>query len=169
MKKTIVLIAFLFSMFAAFAQTYKFGHVNSQELMTTLPEMDAAMGKLEELQTSNNELLTKMQEELRVEVEKYQNANPDSLTQAQRTYKEQQLQSMQEGIQKFYQDAQIEMQSKQQELTQPVMDKVRKAIDEVAKEQGFIYVFDLTGGAVLYHSAESVDIKPFVRKKLGLE
>jgi len=168
MKKSIVLVVALLSVFAVSAQTYKFGHVNSQELMGTLPEMEAVMSKLEDLQTSNNELLTKMQNELQAEAVKYQ-AAADTLPQSVRTYKEQQLQSMQEGIQKFYQDAQVEMQQKQQQLTQPVMDKVKKAIDDVAAEQGFIYVFDLSGGAVLYHSSESVDIKPLVRKKLGLE
>lgn len=168
MKKSIVLVVALLAAFAVSAQTYKFGHVNSQELMSTLPEMDAVMGQLEELQTSNNELLTKMQQELQAEALKYQESI-DSLPQSVRTYKEQQLQSMQEGIQKFYQDAQVEMQQKQQQMTQPIMDKVKKAIDDVAAEQGFIYVFDLSGGAVLYHSSESVDIKPLVRKKLGLE
>lgn len=168
MKKSIVLVVTLLAALAVSAQTYKFGHVNSQELMTTLPEMEVVMNTLEEQQTSNNELLTKMQAELQSEAAKYQES-ADSLPQSVRTYKEQQLQSMQEGIQKFYQDAQAEMQAKQQELTQPVMDKVKKAIDDVAAEQGFIYVFDLSGGAVLYHSSESVDIKPLVRKKLGLE
>lgn len=168
MKKSIVLVIALLSVLSVSAQTLKFGHVNSQELMTTLPDMEVVMSTLEDLQTTNNELLTQMQSELQTEGQKYQEV-ADSLPQSVRAYKEQQLQSMQENIQNFYQEAQVSMQQKQQELTKPVMDKVKKAIDEVAAEQGFIYVFDLSGGAVLYHSAESVDIKPLVRKKLGLE
>lgn len=168
MKKSIVLVIALLSVLSVSAQTLKFGHVNSQELMGTLPAMEAVMSALEDLQTSNNELLTNMQQELQAEAAKYQEV-ADSLPQSVRAYKEQQLQSMQENIQKFYQEAQTSMQQKQQELSQPVMDQVKKAIDEVSAEGGFIYVFDLSGGAILYHSSESIDIKPLVRKKLGLE
>lgn len=168
MKKSIVLLVALFSVLAMSAQTLKFGHVNSQELLTSLPDMDSVMNQLEELQTSNNELLTKMQEELQSEATKYQ-AGADTMLASVREYKEQQLQAMQENIQKFYQEAQTSMQKKQQELTQPIMDKVQKAIDAVATEQGLVYVFDLATGSILYHSTQSLDIKPLVRKKLGLE
>ncbi len=168
MKKSLVLIVALFSVLTLSAQTLKFGHVNSQELMSTLPDVDKVYSQLEEMQTSNNELLTNMQNELQDAATKYQ-AAMDTLPASVREYKEQQLQSMQENIQKFYQEAQTSMQQKQKELMQPVMDKVQKAIDEVAAEQGLVYVFDLSGGAVLYHSSQSMDIKALVRKKLGLE
>ena len=168
MKKTLVLIIAIFATLTLGAQDLKFGHVNSQELMQNLPAMDKVMTQLEEIQTNNNELLKNMQTELEKEAMKYQ-ASADTMAQSVRAYKEQELQQMQANIQKFYQDAQTSMQKKQSELTKPVMDAVKKAIDEVAAEQGFIYVFDLAGGAVLYHSTQSVDIKPLVRKKLGLE
>ena len=168
MKKTVVLIFAIFATLSLGAQTLKFGHINSQELMQNLPAMDKVMNQLEELQTSNNELLKNMQTELEKEATKYQSA-ADTMPQAMREYKEQELQQMQANIQKFYQDAQQTMQQKQAELTQPIMDAVKKAIDEVAAEQGLIYVFDLAGGSVLYHSTQSIDIKPLVRKKLGLE
>lgn len=168
MKKSLFVIVALLATLSLSAQTLKFGHVNSQELMSTLPEMETVMSQLEALQTTNNELLTKMQGELQTEAVKYQE-QAQTMAESVRAYKEQELQQMQENIQKFYQSAQTSMQQKQQELTAPVMDKVRATINEVAKEQGLIYVFDLSTGSVLYHSTESIDIKPLVRKKLGLE
>ncbi len=168
MKKTIVLMVAMIAALSISAQDLKFGHVNSQELMANLPDMEKVMGQLEEIQTSNNELLTKMQQELQGEAAKFEQG-ADTMPQSVLAYKQQELQQMQASIQKFYQEAQVQMQQKQQELTQPVMDKVKKAIDEVAAEQGLIYVFDLSGGAILYHSTQSTDIKPLVRKKLGLE
>jgi len=54
-------------------------------------------------------------------------------------------------------------------LIQPVMDKARKAIDEVAKEHGLIYVFDLSQGNPIYTSEESLDMEPLVKAKLGLK
>ncbi len=168
MKKITVLLTVLLAAFTLSAQELKFGHVNSQELMSTLPEMEKVMTQLEEIQTTNNELLTKMQQELQSEAIKFEQAM-DTMPQSVQAYKQQELQQMQANIQQFYQEAQASMQKKQQELTQPVMDKVKNAIDAVAAEQKFIYVFDLSGGAILYHSTQSVDIKPLVRKKLGLE
>jgi outer membrane protein len=54
-------------------------------------------------------------------------------------------------------------------LIQPVMDKARNAIDEVAKEKGLIYVFDLSQGNPVYTSPESLDLLPLVKAKLGIQ
>jgi outer membrane protein len=39
-------------------------------------------------------------------------------------------------------------QNKQTEVFQPIMTKVDKAIKDVGKENGFVYVFDVAKGAV---------------------
>ena len=54
-------------------------------------------------------------------------------------------------------------------MIQPVMDKARKAIDEVAKENGLLYVFDLSQGNPVYVSEESMDMLEPVKAKLGLQ
>ncbi|MCD6355563.1 MAG: OmpH family outer membrane protein, partial [Prolixibacteraceae bacterium] len=58
---------------------------------------------------------------------------------------------------------------KQSELLQPVFDKAEKAIAEVAKEKGLIYVFDIGPKVVLYKSNQSIDIMPMVKAKLGIK
>ena len=52
---------------------------------------------------------------------------------------------------------------------QPVIEKARKAIEEVAKEQGLLYVFDMAAGNPIYASEESVDMLPLVKARLGLQ
>jgi len=64
--------------------------------------------------------------------------------------------------------AQQQLQQKQAELLTPVFDKAEAAIEEVAKEQGLIYVFDVGPQVVLYKSNQSVDILPMVKQKLGI-
>ena len=64
---------------------------------------------------------------------------------------------------------QQQLQQKQGELLQPVFDKAEKAIEEVAKEQGLMYVFDIGTKVVLYKSAQSVDVLPLVKTKLGIQ
>ncbi|HVA98516.1 MAG TPA: OmpH family outer membrane protein, partial [Bacteroidia bacterium] len=71
-------------------------------------------------------------------------------------------------IQDFQTQAQQDIQKKNDELTKPVYDKAKKAIDEVAKEKGYKYVLDTSTGVVLY-SEPSDDILDLVKKKLGID
>ena len=47
------------------------------------------------------------------------------------------------------------------------IDKAKKAIEDVAKENNYNYVFD-SGVGVLLYQRDSDDIMPMVKKKLGL-
>ena len=46
--------------------------------------------------------------------------------------------------------------------------KQQQAIADVAKENGYSYIFDVSAGALLYQP-DSDDILPLVKKKLGLK
>ena len=59
------------------------------------------------------------------------------------------------------------MQEKEQELLEPILSKARKAIDEVALEGEFTYIFDKSQGSLLYAN-ESENILNLVKKKLKL-
>lgn len=170
MTKKTVLTGLLLCLIIAIngqSKALKFGHINSQELIQKMPEMDAAISKLEELQTSNNERLKLMQGELQSQANAFQKVRA-TLPEADRVKREKELEQMSQNIQSFYQTAQEDMQKKQQELTQPVIDKARKAVEDVGSEQGFMYIFDVSKGEVLYMGSQSVDVLPLVLKKLGI-
>jgi outer membrane protein len=61
------------------------------------------------------------------------------------------------------------MQTKQQELIKPMLDKADKAVKEVGAEKGLIYVFDMSARVILYNSKESTDLLPAVKTKLGIQ
>ncbi|HNQ38924.1 MAG TPA: OmpH family outer membrane protein, partial [Prolixibacteraceae bacterium] len=77
----------------------------------------------------------------------------------------------QQRIQNFSQVAQQQLQQKQAEMLRPIFEKAQKAVADVAKEKGLIYVFDVSGelGTVLYRSNESLDLLPLVKTKLGIK
>jgi outer membrane protein len=75
---------------------------------------------------------------------------------------------MQQRIQNYQQTAQAQLNQKQTELLKPVFDKAEKTIEEVAKEKGLLYVFDIGSKVVLYKSNESLDVLPLVKTKLGI-
>jgi outer membrane protein len=91
-----------------------------------------------------------------------------NVTDAIRQAKEADIQSLQERITTFQQQAQENLQKEESKQFQPVVEKARKAIGEVAKEQGMLYVFEVN--SVLYfNAAQSVDMMPLVKTKLGLK
>ena len=79
------------------------------------------------------------------------------------------MQELRTRIQRFQETAMNELDKAQQDLMQPITEKAMNAIREVAKENGFTYIFDLNAGPILYTSENSQDILPLVKKKLGLQ
>ena len=163
--KVIVLFVALFAGSVS-AQTYKFGHIDFQQLLQVMPERDAATKALQKHATELENQLTNMQKEYQTKVQAYI-AQRDSLSEAVRSAKENDLQDLQQRIQNFQAVAQQDLQKKQDEQFQPIIKKARAAVDEVAKEEGLIYVFDVNN--LLYHSSQSEDILPLVKKKLGIQ
>lgn len=151
------------------AQSFKFGHINSDELFMLMPERDSLIAQLEEYQAE----LANMEEIMQVEFNNKYNdymTNLETLSDLVRTTKEEELQSIQDKITNFRQRAQQDMQQKQAELTQPVLQKAELAIKDVAKENAFTYIFDLARGPIIYFDdTVSIDILPMVKTKLGIE
>lgn len=161
-----VLIA-LFAVFTlgGYAQDLKFAHFNSQEFMQNLPEVKEAMTKMDDYSKKYESELQKMQDEFSKRYSDFI-AQADTLPDAIKTRRTQELTEMQQKIDNFRVTAMQDVQQKQQELITPIQEKVLKAVKEVANEQGFIYVFDV---AVLLHvSDKSTDITPLLKKKLNL-
>lgn len=171
--KRITLISIVVAMFAftgsSIAQSnLKFGHINGQELLSIMPDRDSAEVKL----TAYGQDLSEQIEELHVEynnkVQTYMQRR-ETLTDAIRDQREKELSDLQQRIQEFEQTAQQDYQRMQGELMRPLMEKADAAIKKVAKREGFIYVFDLSAGSVVYFSENSVDILPLVKAELGIK
>jgi len=154
---------------SAIAQNFKFGHINSDELIQSMPEYDSATVKLEKFRKELVNALELMQVELNTKSEAYQKENKN-LSDIVKQTKEQELMDMQKRIQDFQTNAQTQLQNKQTEVFQPIYTKVDKAIKDVGKENGFFYVFDVAKGALLYFDeAKSINVMALVKTKLGLK
>ena len=166
--KLLVITLFLFSGTAVNAQNYKFGHINSQELLSLMPERDSAEAIIQQYAMDLEGELEIMQVEYRNKLNDYLEKQ-DNLTPLVKQTKEQELNEIQKRIQDFTASAEQELQQQNAQLIQPIIMKAEKAIKDVAKENGFTYIFDLSRGAVIFFSEQSIDILPLVKKKLGLE
>ena len=146
---------------------YKFGHINSQELISLMPETDGAQAILEAFVLKLQDQLEAMQVEYNKKLQDYL-AERDNLTDLIRQTKEQDLNDLQQRMQGFEANAQQDMQRKQTEVMQPIAEKAQNAIKEVARENNFTYIFDLAGGVIIYFSEDSEDVLPMVKSKLGI-
>jgi outer membrane protein len=166
---TSLVIIIAFTGHSTFAQSLKFGHINRNELIQAMPEFDSARVKLEKLNTELTNAAELLQVELNNKYEAYLK-DGKNLTDLVRQTKEQELQDYQRRLSEFQTNAQTQMQEKQVSLFTPITEKADKAIREVAKEGGFIYVFDLSQNQIVYFDeTKSINVMPLAKAKLGLK
>jgi len=164
MKKLALLAVFGLLTSGTYAQ--KIGHINSQELLSLMPERTTAETSLQDYAKGLESQLTSMQTEYQSMVENYQN-NEGSYDDLTKQDKIAEIQSLQERLTTFQQSAQSSLQQKEQELLQPILEKAQNAIDEVADKGKYTYILDSSAGLILY-SKDSEDILDKVKKELGL-
>ena len=164
MKKLALLAVFGLLTLSSSAQ--KVGHINSQELLSLMPERTTAETSLQNYAKGLESQLTSMQTEYQSMVENYQN-NEGSYDDLTKQDKIAEIQSLQERLTTFQQSAQSSLQQKEQELLQPILEKAQNAIDAVADKGKYTYILDSSSGLILY-SKDSEDILDKVKKELGL-
>lgn len=163
MKKMIMAIALVLPMVAS---AQKFGHVNTQELFTMMPEMATVRAQMDTLQSQYESTLSMMNEELQTKYKDYQ-ANQATMTDAIRQMREQELNEIQQRIQTTYQIAEQDIQKKQQELLAPVHERMSLAIQKVGEKEGYTYIFDTA--TLVYIDPNAADLMPAVKKELGIK
>lgn len=166
LSKVLVLVVLALGIgFGANAQSQKIGHVDSQAIIDLMPE---GVKIQQDLQTYYAELQAELQamaNEYQTKLKDYE-ANQATMSNILRQSKEKEIIDLQGRIQDFQANAESDFAAKQAELSKPMLDKIQKAIDDVAKEKGIAYVFEKT--VVLSISDGSIDVTADVKKKLGL-
>ena len=165
MKKILLLsLTFLISI-SSFSQN-KFGYIDSQELLLLMPERKTAEEEVQTFAKSLESQLQAMTAEYQQSVQEYQ-ANETTYTDLVKQDKVTEITGLEQRIQSFQQNAQQALQSKEQELLEPILQKARQAIEDVASEGDYTYIFDKSVGSILYVK-ESENILDKVKIKLKL-
>ncbi len=168
MKNTVKLLVVgcivLMSSFTANAQ--KIAHISLDSLIGIMPESKTAQQAVQDYAKQLEQQVTAMQTELQTKYETYQATSKD-MAEVVRASKEKELNDLNQRITDFQQQAQQDYQRKSAELSKPVYEKAKKAIDVVAKENGYKYVLDTSTGLVIYNEPGD-DIIGLVIKKLGI-
>jgi outer membrane protein len=167
LKLTLV-FAFLLAGATTFAQTVKLGHIDSQKLLQIMPDKDAVEKQIQAKAEEYQKGIQEMQAEHQNLVNKYL-AEESSMDDAMRKTRSKEIQDLINRMQGYDNFAKKDISDTQKKLFKPILDKATKAIKDVATENGFTYVFDMSSGVILFNSEDSIDILPLVKAKLGIK
>lgn len=168
LKYSVLLIAILVSTVGV-AQTQKIGHMDMQYVLSAMPEMKQVQSQLQTLQGQLEKQAEAKQKDFEEKYNRYVNEGA-TMAEAIRVDLEKELSQMQQSAQEFATNAQQTLQQKEQQLMQPVYDKIGTAINEVAKEGGYAYIINagVPGLDVLYFADPANDASNDVLKKMGI-
>ena len=145
--KAVLLLTLMVAATTAWSQSnLKIGYIDSQALIEMMPEKDTV--------------------EYQNKVADYTN-NMDGMSDIIKQTKEREIADLETRITEFQNSAEQDFARKQQELYDPLVNKAKNAINEVAKANGFTYILDISMGVVLYYEGGE-DVLPLVRANLGL-
>ena len=147
-----------------FAQ--KFGHVDAQAVMQSLPEFIKARGEIEALSKQYENDMKAMQDEIQRKSDEYDKSK-STMNATQQQEVETNLQQMIQKFQQAYQDNQQALQKAQQEKMQPIMNKIMTAIKNVGKDGGYVYIMDISTGIPYISDTLSKDVTNDVKAEMN--
>ena len=155
---------FIVGSFCAQAQS-KVAHINTQELVESMPEMMNAKSELEKLAKTYETDIQAMATELQNKIKQY-DAESSTKTDEENGKRLQEVQSMEQSIRQYQGQAQQDLQKKEIELLKPITEKAKAAILKVGNDQGFNYVLDSSQGQGII-MANGKDLLADVKAELG--
>lgn len=161
MKRYLILLV-LISAVTVFAQSpQKIGYVDSQIILTQLPEAIKAQSDLDALTQKWSNQLDSMKMALQQQYADVQKQIA-TMTEEQKQIKQKELIDKEQQIYQFqnqkFGQQNGEIYQKQETIFAPVKEKIYAAIEKVAKEEGMQFIFDKSGDILLLYADEAFDI-----------
>jgi len=166
MKKLIVGAVMALGIFSASAQS-KIGYINTDELMSLMPEAAKVNTELNEYQVS----LQQQKQTLAIEAEKKRDQyfkDSAALNASMKEIRRDELVKLYQRLDGYDQEAQEKAGQYAQTKIAPIREKAMDAIKAIAKEKGYAYVIDNSTGLLLVMPPGD-DLLPFVKTKLGIK
>jgi outer membrane protein len=149
----------------------KIGYTNVDYVLSLMPESKQIESDLKAYTAQLEAQLKSKASEFETKYQAYEKGAA-TMTDVIRQDKERELQNLKGEIDEFQKGADQSIQKKQQALLEPALDKLQKAIDQVAKENGYTYVFNSDAGygttPILLHGPDEGNISDLVLRKMGV-
>lgn len=164
LKSLLIALLMTLPLTASYAQS-KVAHIDTQKLISEMPEVIAAQKQLEQLEKTYTTEIENTYKEFQTKAQSY-SADAANQTDVTNQARQKELETMQQNINQYRETAAQDLQKKQVEMMRPLYDKARAAIEKVAAAQGFDYVLDSSaGGSVIM--AKGKDLMVDVKQELG--
>ena len=147
------------------AQGQKFAYVNSAAILQSAPGRAEAEALFDKDMTSMRAAVQKLSDSLNTLQEAYAKEEV-SLSPAAKEARLKTLRDKQADYQDRTQKMQEQAQAREAELMQPIMDNVRKVLDDLRAEGGFAFIFDVAAGSLIVSADKNLDITDRVVSKL---
>ena len=165
--KKILLAILMIAPLTIMAQA-KFAHYNLADIVPHMKEYTTAQTELQTMEKQYSEDLKLMQEEIEKKLADYQK-EANNLLENVRLRREQELNDLQQRFQQSYQDNQLALEKASQEKMAMIYQKVNAAVKKLAEAGNYVYVVDLSVGAISFvNTAISTDITTQLQKELGV-
>lgn len=150
----------------------RIAYTNIELVLSYLPEAKDMQAQLNTYERKILEQLNIKQAYLQTRLEEYQELKAQGkLTPAQEEERRKELLRLDEEIKKFQQESEENYLKKKEELLKPLVEKLQKAIFEIATQEGYDYVFNnsnSSGVATILHGPQAHDITERLIRKLGV-
>lgn len=163
--RTLLLVAVFTLGVGVVANAQKIGHINFEKLVAEMPATKTLKADMEKLGKTYQDEIAGMEKKFEATRKKYA-AESNTQTKATNEKRAQELQQEGMKIEQAKRFAYQDMNKKQNEELQPIIEKAQKAIEEVAAAKGIVYVLDASQGKGLLVS-KGEDLFNAVKAKLG--
>jgi outer membrane protein len=166
---TVLILVLMTVPFSVNAQTSKVGYADPEYIFSQLPDGKQIDATLKTISDQLNSVIDAKDAEWKKKFTDYM-ANEKNMLEALRNNTLSEIEQLQENVKNLKQDAQAEMEKKQQQLLQPVYIKIKKAIEDVARENGYSIVLShrVGGMAALLFVTNNDNLSDRALKKLGV-
>ncbi|MCX8111570.1 MAG: OmpH family outer membrane protein [Bacteroidia bacterium] len=151
----------------------RIGYTNLELVLSYLPEAQQVEQQLRTYERKIVEQLNIKQSYLQTKLEEYTELKQQGkLTAAQEEERRKELMRLDEEIKRFQEESEQNYLKKKAELLQPIIQKLQKAIDELAAAEGYDYILNnsnSTGVAFILHGPKEHDVTEKLLKKLGVD
>ncbi|MFK7947178.1 MAG: OmpH family outer membrane protein [Saprospiraceae bacterium] len=147
----------------------RFGHIDMTDILKDMPQLKQARAKMDAERKSAEKAIQDKQMQMQNKyVAAAQKAQAGQLTQVEQKQVEQELSQMEQALAKQQQELTENFIKKEQALLEPIQKRIDKAIDDVAKEKGYRFIFDSSKGGFVLYGRDSDNVMKYVKPKLGM-
>jgi len=173
MKKIFLLLTLFVCIASVQAQNIKIGSTSAYSILPHFPEYTKSQDSLKKVETKLTNTLMEKQKDFEAKVKKFQadQSSGNEIPVLLQT-RANDLQKLQQEITQERELYSRELQNMQARMQNPILQKVKTAIEEVGKENDYTFILssqDGMGQDNFLYSTDTIDITLLVLNKLGIK